>query len=297
MSWLFGEQSLSAAAMADSLTEALKLLGFATPFAYAAAAFGFFHYLDNKVSDEGRAAISSWLQPKEYDKAAVAHAIVEIFDRVYTRPLLGWRAILRSASITFVVVLIFLYEIGWLWKLISKLHQADADGRFAVQMATAMALATNVTSDYLSLFVVRRWLFIGSTQPFLGLAMGPLVGMCIIYPLFCLRDVGVQWFIMEEKNFYDILGWHHLVLIGIFYPKSGFWSQLLFAALAVHLWLALLAFCVVLLKAFNWLRLGVGGAQWFFKDGKDHPLDAIGYVAATVVFAGASALRLAGVIG
>jgi hypothetical protein len=51
------------------------------------------------------------------------------------------------------------------------------------------------------------------------------------------------------------------------------------------------------LKALNLFRLWVGGAQWFLKSGKDHPLDAIGYVAGAVVFAGAGALRLAGVIG
>src|SRR5215471_825196 len=95
---------------ADTITDALKLLGFATPFLYATATFGFFHYLDDKVSDEAKVAISGWLQPKQYDRASVAHATVEIFDRVYTKPLLGWRALLRSASITLIFVFIFLYE-------------------------------------------------------------------------------------------------------------------------------------------------------------------------------------------
>jgi hypothetical protein len=47
----------------------------------------------------------------------------------------------------------------------------------------------------------------------------------------------------------------------------------------------------------NLLRIAVGKAQRFFKGGKDHPLDAIAYVAAALIFAGAGALRLAGVIG
>jgi hypothetical protein len=95
-----------------ALTDASELFGFATPFIYAAATFRFFHYLDKKVSDEATAAISGWLRPKEYEKAAVAHAIVEIFDRVYTRPLLGWRALLRSAAITIIIFLAFFYEFG-----------------------------------------------------------------------------------------------------------------------------------------------------------------------------------------
>ena len=36
--------------MPGSFTEALKLLGFANPFIYAAATFAFFHYLDKKAS-------------------------------------------------------------------------------------------------------------------------------------------------------------------------------------------------------------------------------------------------------
>jgi hypothetical protein len=96
--------------MAEPLTDALKLLGFATPFAYAAATFGFFHYFDEKISDEAKTAVSAWLQPKEYDKSAVAAAMLEMFDRIYTKPLFAWRALFRSALITIGIMLIFLYE-------------------------------------------------------------------------------------------------------------------------------------------------------------------------------------------
>jgi hypothetical protein len=68
-------------------------------------------------------------------------------------------------------------------------------------------------------------------------------------------------------------------------------------ALAVHFWLPLVALCIVLLRALNLLRVAVGKTQWFFKGGKERPLDAIGYVAATLVFAGAGVLRLAGLVG
>jgi hypothetical protein len=46
------------------LSEVLKLLGFSTPFVYAAAVYGFFHYLDKKASGQAKKAISAWLQPK-----------------------------------------------------------------------------------------------------------------------------------------------------------------------------------------------------------------------------------------
>jgi hypothetical protein len=67
--------------MPSWLSEVLKLMGFTTPFVYAAAVYGLFHYLDKKASGAAKKAISGWLQPKEYDKAAVAAAMVEIFDR------------------------------------------------------------------------------------------------------------------------------------------------------------------------------------------------------------------------
>ena len=59
---------------------------------------------------------------------------------------------------------------------------------------------------------------------------------------------------------------------------------LMLAAFVVHLWLPLFAVCVVFLRALNYLRLAVGGVQWFVKKGREHPLDAIGYVAAGLVF-------------
>jgi hypothetical protein len=67
--------------MPSWLSEVLKLMGFTTPFVYAAAVYGFFHYLDKKASGPAKKAISGWLQPKGYDKAAVVDATVEIFDQ------------------------------------------------------------------------------------------------------------------------------------------------------------------------------------------------------------------------
>jgi len=92
-------------------TEALKLLGFSTPLIYASAAYGFFHWLDRKASAQAKRAISRWLVPREYDKAAIQAAILELFDNVYTKPLLARRAFLRSALITICVVLVVLYEL------------------------------------------------------------------------------------------------------------------------------------------------------------------------------------------
>jgi hypothetical protein len=42
------------------VSEALKLLGFSTPFIYALATYGLFHYLDRKASAKAKQAISGW---------------------------------------------------------------------------------------------------------------------------------------------------------------------------------------------------------------------------------------------
>jgi hypothetical protein len=95
------------------LIEILKALGFTTPFIYATATYGCFHWLDTKASAAAKRAISGRLSGVEYDDAAVAKAVLEVFDRVYTKPLRSWRAFGRSALITIVLTIITLYELGW----------------------------------------------------------------------------------------------------------------------------------------------------------------------------------------
>jgi hypothetical protein len=64
------------------------------------------YYLDNKVSDDAKTAVSAWLQPNAYDKSCGGRD----FDRVYTRPLFGRRALLRSAVVTVTIWLVFFFE-------------------------------------------------------------------------------------------------------------------------------------------------------------------------------------------
>jgi hypothetical protein len=70
------------------MEELLKLLGFTTPFMYAAAAYGFFHWLDENASDEAKAALARTMTFKDYKSEQVASALVEVFDRINTYPLL-----------------------------------------------------------------------------------------------------------------------------------------------------------------------------------------------------------------
>jgi hypothetical protein len=79
-------------------TEVLKLLGFTTPFIYAAATYGFFRWLDKKASGPAKKAISGWLVPRQYDRTGIASAILELFDRVYTQPLFGGKRKVRCQA-------------------------------------------------------------------------------------------------------------------------------------------------------------------------------------------------------
>jgi hypothetical protein len=58
------------------------------------------------------------------------------------------------------------------------------------------------------------------------------------------------------------------------------------------MWLPLFALCVAMLQVANSLIAAVAKMQWFLKRGRDQPLDAIGFVAAGIVFVVSIAARL-----
>jgi hypothetical protein len=59
-------------------------------------------------------------------------------------------------------------------------------------------------------------------------------------------------------------------------------------ALAMHLWLPLLALGVMLGQAVSYFGAAANWTQWFIKQGRNHPFDAVGYVAAVILFVGAA---------
>src|SRR6266545_6711219 len=78
---------------------------FGASVAFATPIYGVFHYLDSVASNNAKQALSDWFKAK-YDSSVVANALVEVFDHLYTRPLFGWRALLRSALFTTVLTVI-----------------------------------------------------------------------------------------------------------------------------------------------------------------------------------------------
>jgi hypothetical protein len=299
--------------MPSWLSEVLKLLGFSTPFVYAAAVYGFFHYLDEKASEPAKAAISSWLQPIKHDKTAVADAMIEIFNRLYTRPLLGWRAFMRSALFTICMTGVFLYEFGLLStggkaenELMALMRQA---GHFWAWLILTQIVLANVICDYVALFIVRRFLVIGRLRPMIASLLAPVAGISIVYAVFyvlvtwifsyeitqmfvaqTLKELGES---LDEKFVENPVVQDLVVKV---YVTGHLVERLRWvlmpAAFMVHMWLPFFGLCVLLLRGFKYFGLVVGRTQWFLKSGGEHPLDAIGYVGASLVFVATIVIQL-----
>jgi hypothetical protein len=286
--------------MSDSLAElpswlagSLELLRLGTPGVYAGTAYGFCHWADGKASDEAKAMISNLLQPKPYDKRVVGSTIIWLFDRVYTQRLLSWRAFARSALFTICMTVIFLYE-SFPGKESSILYNIVSNPNSGLARAGinsfAASLITNIISDYVSLFAVRRLLVLGSDRSLSALWIGPLVGVMIVavFNLVISNGVLAAVFFLQAHGLHGSLSNYLNTLYALFMGTFAIpeWRALLVAALVVHIWLPLFGVCVGLLRAANYARRAVGWTQWFLKEGKQQPLEAIGYVAAPIVFVG-----------
>jgi hypothetical protein len=166
------------------MEELLKLLGFTTPLIYAAAAYALFHWLDENASDEAKAALARTIRFKDYKNEQIASALVEVFDRIYTNPLLHWRAFFRSWLFTTVVSAIFLFEkrsdLLHIWEVGDRLRTAGS-------LFVSTSLVFNVFTDYLSLFVIRPLLVRSGAKPVTGLALGTVSGVAIVIAANFLR--------------------------------------------------------------------------------------------------------------
>jgi hypothetical protein len=85
--------------------KAYEALGLGIPFMLAAAAYGFFNWLDKNASAQARRAISEWFRGEAYEKINLSAAIVAAFDKLYTVPLLRFRAFRRSIVVSIIVYL------------------------------------------------------------------------------------------------------------------------------------------------------------------------------------------------
>ncbi len=268
------------------MDELLKLLGFGPPLVYAGATYWLFHRLDKKASDEAKTAISRLLEWKDYDGKQVSAAFVEVFDRLYSSPLLSKRAFVRSSAITLAITSVFMYESAWFRDLFEFFYKGwiGATVFWGVFSTTLVSLVVNIVSDYASLFVMRAWLARTIVRPISTLLIAALIGVCIIAITFALR------FTIAGLVQMDAGEWSRNVLIAPTDLSPHMLSEaylpalLFYPGIVVFAWLPLLAAGIILLRMIKPLLTVVRKAQWFLKDGKDHPLDAVGYIAAAIVF-------------
>jgi hypothetical protein len=157
-----------------------------------------------------------------------------------------------------------------------------------------IGVATNIFSDYFALFFIRRWLATRFQSPILSLLVGFAIGVCIViflglvrraalYKLLPIPDFSYFLYINRSDGGPSQM---EILLDNIssaFHFVFGAFG-LTIPATAVFIWLPLLAFGLLLLRAGTPASLVVAKVQWLLKDGKDHPLEAVGYVVGAVVF-------------
>jgi hypothetical protein len=143
--------------MPEWFTQALELLGVTKPLLFAAGTYLCFHWVNDNVSKKAKIAVSQWIQRRQPDKVAVANAIVEIFDRVYGRPLLSLRGFVRSSFVTIVTLFVLFSALHGLLDVIQFFSEIVTTANKAF-LTLFIMVCTNIISDYLSLFVVRALL-------------------------------------------------------------------------------------------------------------------------------------------
>jgi hypothetical protein len=272
--------------MQEILNQLAEHFGWAVPFGYAVLAYGFFHWLDENASNEAKAMLARTMRLKDYKKEQVASALVEVFDRIYTYPLLRWRAFFRSLLFTTGVSTIYMLEAG---------HR-----EYDFMTLWLPALLFNVLTDYLSLFVIRPLLVRSGAKPVIGLTLGTVSGAVIVLGADILRRTVflAAWFVIDPSSIERLARVLHTppTFASIFaaslqlVPRWGF-SIYAWPALLVFAWLPLFALGILTARLLTPLSWVVERTQWFLKEGKEHPLKAIGYVAAVVVFVAAVAWR------
>jgi hypothetical protein len=156
-----------------AVKDVIALLGLGTPFIFAAAAYGLFHWLDRNASAQATRAISAWLRGQPHQEIQVRLAIIAAFDRLYTAPLLRIRAFLRSAALSSIafIAYTFRHHVSNIIPLLSFIKSTPIAAE-----AIPIFLCAVILSDYISLFLVRCCLFAARDRPFIATFLAIVAG-------------------------------------------------------------------------------------------------------------------------
>ncbi|MGY3104219.1 MULTISPECIES: hypothetical protein [unclassified Bradyrhizobium] len=276
------------------LKQVFDLLGLSAPFLYASTTASFFAFADRRTSKDAKKTINEWLKPANVGAPAVSNALVEVFDRVYGKELLSWKAFGRSALISLVVTAIYILELRLAVRILNQKIGFD----FFINWIQPVLF--NIVTDYIALFVIRKWLLRGGASPFFTLVFGAVIGMTIVLVFAMARAAATELLVIAklliEAQTTNLTMtapqyWYVFKLVFHDYWDPSTWSESLVApALAVHSWLLLFAIAVAALKLFNPFVRSIGWLQWLVANGKNRPIEVIGYIASAVVLIGSAAV-------
>jgi len=282
----------------EEIGKLLDHLGYATPLLYGAAAYRLFAWLDEKASEPAKTALASTMKLKGARSKEVAAALVEIFDRVYTYPVLHWRAAFRSLVFTVIMTVIFVFE---MYNSATLEFIGSRDGLYA--RIFAATFLTNAATDYFSLFALRPWLVRLGNKPVFALLSGVLLAVIVVYLGSMARAaISAELFpfsgtipMQDLRDFNSgLIPAEPIIRRGFLHRMAlqDFTVVAALPALAVFIWLPLFALGILVVRAVTPLSWIVAKAQWALKEGDEHPLKAIGFVVAPIVFAITLGLQL-----
>jgi TIR domain len=261
----------------------------------ATITYGLFFFFDRRASELAKRALARWLCKAPPSGRGVQLAIIGAFDSLYSYPLLTYEALFRSILVSSCVF--------GLWQLYLYGHKYDfLDDHqryywFFGDVIACIFLAVNVMSDYLSLFLVRKCLVYVNNRRLI-LLVAPMFGWIIVCTIYIVAVIltGVIMELLHSDMTLYFLSAVGRRDTGFYYPLSEFISDVLTgraeldyafipSALVVHLWMPLFAIGVFVIRFLGPTLRAVRWIQWFVRDGDEHPLEAIGTVAALLIFA------------
>src|ERR1700733_8389338 len=269
------------------------LLGLGVPFYLGAATYAVFAWLDSNASGEETKLISPWLHGRPQHKPDLGNLIISAFDRIYTSPLLSFRAFRRSAVISSVIWFL-LFFVPWLFNYwgsgytsIPELRSSRTFGALNFVGDLTMILLT----DYGSLLLVRQFLRLAQRRPISVSILSAIVGLSVAMISFTiiialsviviyLLDPALFTHTVRFEDMLDLL----LLVLPVFFVVMR-------PAFIIHLWLPLFALSSLAAKLIFWIFSAVEWAQWFLKQGDAHPFKAIGVVATIIVFGSAMLVK------
>jgi hypothetical protein len=186
----------------------------------------------------------------------------------------------------FLQFLIFSFE-----QMVTTLNMLLKSGLLLAAIeANAILYFLVIGSDDASLFVVRRCLHSAGDRPIWSLILALIFASSTIL-LFNLILWPTIFMLLQIPRTPSASLFQRLSeVVARFRPIEPILISA--PALAVHLWLPVLAAGAIGVRLLYSVFRAVAVAQWFIKQGNQHPLRAIGMVAGVLVFAGTAIVRL-----